>query len=57
MNIGINGISSWLCNVCGHIWSVCPNYLNGAPLRCALCRTRSWNRDRPDSACELPGAD
>ena len=57
MLIGLNGVTSWLCNVCGHIWPQRAAYLNGEPLRCAQCRTRAWNRPLPDDPeSELCGA-
>ena len=40
MMLALNGVSSWVCNVCGHTWSRRNNYSYGEPLRCASCRTR-----------------
>jgi hypothetical protein len=57
MLIGLNGVASWLCNVCGHIWPCRAVYAYGKPQRCAQCRTRAW--DAPlaeDPGSELCGA-
>ncbi len=57
MLIGLNGVASWLCNVCGHIWPCRAVYAYEKPQRCAQCRTRAW--DAPlaeDPGSELCGA-
>jgi hypothetical protein len=57
MLIGLNGVPSWLCNVCGYIWPQCETYLHGGTLRCALCHTHAWSCPVPDDPeTELPGA-
>lgn len=48
MLIGMNGVSSWLCNVCGYIWPCRAAYVQGKPQRCALCRTRAWDAPPTD---------
>jgi hypothetical protein len=57
MQIVCNGVASWLCNVCGHVWPERAAYLNDGPLQCARCRTRVWNDPLPDDeTSELCGA-
>ena len=55
--IDCNNCPSRVCNVCGHIWPRRAAYLYDLPLRCALCRTRTWNDPLPqDHGYELYGA-
>lgn len=57
MVVLLNGVSSWLCNVCGHVWPRRGSYAYGSPMQCPLCRARTWNRPSPDDpGAELCGA-
>ena len=56
MKIGLNGVSSWLCNECGYIWP-CNSHADSVPAGCALCQSLLWNAPPPeDPGSELPGA-
>jgi predicted nucleic acid-binding Zn-ribbon protein len=37
-------VRAWVCDLCGHVWIAGKG---GAPEKCAKCRKRGWNKNRP----------